>query len=110
MFFVPNLGVKATKNRNVRSLCAPGTSHAISRRCPSMDHIAGTLRVAVSVLAPRLRPVHSRVSIREASPYCGQIDAIFRCCQTNHDPKKNYRQCHIFYKSQLLPSQNLSSD
>ena len=52
LFFVLNLGVKTTKNQNVRSWCAPEAFRVWSKRCPLEDHIAGILQVASPVLVP----------------------------------------------------------
>ena len=49
LFFVPNLGVKATKNRNARSWRGAEAFPAPSRRCPLEDHIVGILQVVFPV-------------------------------------------------------------
>ena len=103
LFFVPNLGVKTTKNRNVRSLCAPGASQLLSKNSPLMDHIAGILRVVSLVLLPAKSPlVHE--NIHAASPYCYQEASIFQYSHASYDPRKNCRQYYIFYKSNYSPS------
>ena len=99
LFFVPNLGVKPTKNRNVRSWCGSGTFRVWSKRCPLEDHIVDILQVACSVLVPQLRPPSSSPGNRVVFPSWDRKFSIVRCYQTSFDPMWNYHPCHIFYKS-----------
>ena len=71
-----------------------------------MDHIAGILRVGFPVLVCRLMPVPSCLNIHGVFPYYDQKAAIFQYCQTSHGPKKNCRQCYIFYKSYCSPDED----
>jgi len=68
LFFVPNLGVKPTKNRNVRSWHDVEAFPAPSRRCPLEDHIVGILPAALAALCQSRPP-----------PLVQNIRVVFPC-------------------------------
>ena len=67
LFFVPNLGVKPTKNRIVRSLCGVETFRALSKRHPLEDHIVDISPVVLA-LSCQSRPLPLAQSIHVVFP------------------------------------------